>query len=370
MSDVDGIVREARPQDNAALMDLAARCAMEGDVSLCVDRRPDFFALSRLAGDSWLVGVLDGADGPVACVGVARREVYLHGKPANIAYIGDLKVHPAVRRRGLARILAAWAAEKAAQMTGPGGIGLCTTLAGNMAAEGVLCEVTGGGPAHVPARPRATIRSHSIQLLWARRPPASDLVVEPAGRADLADMAELWRQVAPSRQLAPVRALEWIDDAVGLAVSDYLVARRPDGSVAGFLGLWDQHGFKQMRVVAYSRRLATVRLAFNTAAPIARSPRLPAPGGELRYRTVVNVCVGPGDVATLRTLLFQAYGRLRGQGCSFFTIGLDTRDPLTTALRGLHAQHTDVTTFVDQIADRGTDLDLGLGPLHFEIATV
>ena len=73
-------------------------------------------------------------------------------------------------------------------------------------------------------------------------------------------MGALWRAVAPARQLAPAldaeRLAAFIDAAPGLAIEDYLVARRADGRIAGFLALWDQRLLKQLRVLGYSRRLS------------------------------------------------------------------------------------------------------------------
>ena len=66
-------VREAVPDDNRALVDLAAACPMEGDMSLCVHREPDFFALSRLEGEPWHVGVVEDAGRPIAISARASR---------------------------------------------------------------------------------------------------------------------------------------------------------------------------------------------------------------------------------------------------------------------------------------------------------
>ncbi|MBO3749252.1 GNAT family N-acetyltransferase [Streptosporangiaceae bacterium NEAU-GS5] len=359
-------IREARPSDNAALVELAALCPMQGDMSLCVHREPDFFALSRLAGDDWRVGVAEGPDGrPIACAGVARREVYIDGAPTRIAYIGDMKVHPAHRRQGLARALGRWAREAAADLAGEDGLGVSTTLAGNTAVHNLLWSFAADG---VRATPHAVIRSHSIPLLWRRRLPATDLLVRQAGPDDLPEMTALWKRVAPARQLAPAGIEPWIGAAPGLTIFDYLIALRPDGTPVGFLGLWDQHAFKQMRVTGYSARMAVVRALFNAAAPLAGAPRLPAAGGELRYRTVVHPCAE--DHETLRALLLHACHQLRGHGYSFLTIGLDVADPLARAVRGLGAQPTDVTALVGPIATDPYRRLLGDGPVHFEIATV
>ncbi|GAA1371150.1 GNAT family N-acetyltransferase [Catellatospora chokoriensis] len=344
-------VRDARPEDNAALVDLAARCSMAGDLSLCIDRRPDFFALNRIAGQAWRVGVVDGDDGPIGCVAVARRPSYIDGHQAPLGYVGDLKVHPAHRRRGTARVLAHWAHDAARQLAGPHAPLIGTVLAGNDAVDMLRRQVEPG------VRRRATIRSHSIDLLTRRAIPPGDLSVTPAALADEPDMVELWHHLAASRQYAPVCESFPLDRPD----LDYLVARRPGGELAGFVGLWNQHDIKQMRVTGYSTRLAAVRVAFNLAAPLLRAPRLPRAGEELSYRTVVNPCAP--DPQTLRTLLRHACNRLHGQH-SFLTIGLDVRDPLAAALTGLRAQPTDVDLLtLGGPAERDT-------PVHFEIATV
>ena len=52
------LVRDAAPSDNAALVRLATACPMRGDLTMCMDREPDFFALARLEGERWRVGVV------------------------------------------------------------------------------------------------------------------------------------------------------------------------------------------------------------------------------------------------------------------------------------------------------------------------
>jgi GNAT superfamily N-acetyltransferase len=343
-------VRDAVAQDNGALMALAELCPMNGDLALRIDRRPDFFALNRLAGDRWRVGVVDGDNGPIGCIGVAARPAFVGGRSGRLAYVGDLKVHPAQRGRGIGRALAAWALSAAQEMVGEGDPMMATVLAGNTAVDRLQETFVPG------ARRRATIRSHSISLLFKRGLPRTALNVAPATTADLPAMAQLWQRLAVSRAFAPIL------NSFPLASPglDYLVAQRPDGELAGFLGLWDQHHIKQMRVVGYSPRLAAARVAFNLAAPLFAAPAMPPPGGKLSYRTVVHPCAIDPEV--LRTLLLHAYARLRGR-YSFLTIALDTRDPLTGALSGLLAQPTDVDLLV--LGGPADDR-----PAHFEIATV
>jgi GNAT superfamily N-acetyltransferase len=359
------------PGDNPALLALAEACPMEGDIGLCIRRRPDFFALNRLEGDRWRVGVVDGPDGrPVGCVATAERDVYLHGRPSPSMYVSDLKVHPRHRGTGAADVLTTFARQECLETGGEGVPTFLTILAGNRAMERRL-----QGPRGLPHLHRiATLRSHSVSLLWPRRPPASPgLRVERGEPDDIEEMAALWQGVAPGRQFAPVHdaasLARWIDRAPGLDASCYRLARRADGRLVGFVGLWDQSSFKQTVVIGYSRRLASFRLAFNAAAPAMKTARLPPPGGELRHLSAVQVCVPSDSPEVLRALVVDAYNDLRGSGYSFFSVGLDVTDPLSKALSGLLAQPTDIWACLATV-ENSQSPSLDGRPVHHEIALV
>jgi hypothetical protein len=215
---------------------------------------------------------------------------------------------------------------------------------------------------------------HAIPLLWPRAEQVAGLRVSAARDDDLDEMGALWNRVAPRRQLAPVlgpaRLQAWIANAPGLAIDDYLVARRADGRIAGFLALWDQHLIKQLRVLAYSTRLAAVRAALNALAPVTRTPRLPVAGAVLPSLAVLHCCVPADEPEVLRALLLHAHAARRGSGYLFLTLALDRRDPLRVALRGLLAQPTVVGAYATTAAGRWTGAPLADRPLHFESALV
>lgn len=363
-------VRDASPADNDALVDLAQRCPMDGDIGLCVNRRPDFFALNRLEGKNWRVGVVDGPDGTVTgSIAVAERLVYIDAKPQRTMYVSDLKVDPAHRGKGAADALVAWARDHCSAHGDV--LTFLTILAGNRSMQRRL-----SGPRGLPSVHHfATVRSSSISLLWRRRVPRLDRMRVARGTPDdLDDMGALWQQVAPGRQFAPVHnaasLTAWVDAAPGLEISSYWLARSLDGQLLGFVGLWDQESFKQMRVTSYSRRLAVVRRLFNAASPLVGAARLPPPGGSLRYLTAVHVCVPPTRPDLLRSLLLHAYNELRGRGYSFITIGLDVQDPLRSAVSGLLEQPTDVWACIANADGPYDGPALDSRPVHAEIALV
>ena len=364
--------RQALPGDNAALVALAAACPMEGDIGLCVDRSPDFFALNRLEGETWRVDVVDAADGGLAgCIALARRRVYLLGVEREVMYIGDLKVHPQHRGSGAAEALIHHALQVCREMGGDDVPTLVTVLSGNAA-----IERRAGGPRGSPPWTRfARLVAHSVSLVWKRRVPAvAGMRVERARAADLAAMAELWRSLAPARNFAPAFAPggfeAWVEQAPGLQCENYWLLRGDDGRIAAFLGLWDQETFKHTLVVRYSRPLAAFRLSYNLLAPLVGAARLPGRGSPMRFLTAVHVCVPPDRPDMLRALVLSAYDALRGRGYAFFSVGLDAKDPLSAAFDGLLGQTTQIDAYVACPAGRYGGPPLDGAPLHFEIALV
>ncbi len=366
----DFAIRDATPADNEPLIALAAACSMLGDISLRIDRGPDFFALNRLEGQCWRVGVAERAGMIVGCVAISERLAYVNARERRTGYVGDLKVHPAHRDTRIADELSRYA-ERACELLPPTAPVMITVLAGNRAMERRL-----PGPRGVPVLRRiGTIRTHSIPILWRRRvnDPGS-IRVAPAGWTDIDEMAALWSRVAPLRQLAPVLSAsamaEWILAAPGLDISSYRLARSSNGELLGFLAMWDQRVFKQLTVVAYSTRMKAARSAFNLLVPTVGGERMPRPGSPLNCVSIAHICVPADKPRVLRALIISGYNEQRGSGCSFMNVGMDRRDPLSAAVDGLFAQPTDVNAYI--VAPRRGVMPEHLDerPLHNEIALV
>ncbi|HEX9128482.1 MAG TPA: GNAT family N-acetyltransferase [Gemmatimonadaceae bacterium] len=366
----DFAIRDATPADNEQLIALAAACSMMGDISLRIDRGPDFFALNRLEGQCWRVGVAERAGKIVGCVAISERLAYVNAQERRTGYVGDLKVHPAHRDTRIADELSRYA-ERACEPLPPPAPVMITVLAGNRAMERRL-----PGPRGVPVLRRiGTIRTHSIPILWRRR--ANDpgsIHVASAGWTDIDEMAALWSKVAPLRQLAPVLTAsamaDWILAAPGLDISSYRLARSSNGELLGFLAVWDQRVFKQLNVLAYSARMKAARSAFNLLVPIVGGERMPRMGSPLNCVSIAHICVPADKPRVLRALIISGYNELRGSGCSFMNVGLDRRDPLSTAVDGLFAQPTDVNAYI--VAPRRGVMPEHLDerPLHNETALV
>jgi Acetyltransferase (GNAT) domain len=363
-------VREAVAADNAQLVALTSACPMRGDLTLRMDRGPNFFALHRLEGERSQLGVVERTGKVVGCISVSEREVYLNGRKSSTGYVGDLKVHPLHRDTATADALCMYATAQCGKLP-VGSPTLVTVLAGNKAMEKRL-----SGPRGLPSFQKlTTIRAYSISILWKRRLRAlAGMTVERAQWRDLHSMAALWQETALQRQFAGVldsaAMARFIERSPGLEISSYLIARSRSGQLLGFLALWDQSAIKQMYVESYSPRLSLVKKCFNAVAPIIGSEPLPESGEPLRHQTVFQVCVPPDRPDVLRSLLITGHNELRSSRCSFFNVGLDIRDPLSCATEGLLGQPTDVNAYITYTSNPGHVSTLQGLPLHYEIALV
>ena len=366
----DLVVRDAALRDNASLLRLAARCPMRARVTLCVQRAPDFFALSRLQGDSWqLLVAEDRHAGIVGCIGIAERCVWLNGKPMRAMHVSDFKVDPEFRGRGVADRLTTAARVRCATVS-PDIPVLLAALVGNRPMERRI-----PGPRdQPPLTPFGTVRVHTLFALGrstTRR--RAELAVRAAGPADLDAMAALWTRVAPGRQGAAVfdaRGLaDWIRAAPGLAATDYLVAvRGPE--LIGFVGLWDQRGLKATQVLGYGTAVAAARGCYNLLARWLHVPPLPSIGGTLHALHAIHVCVPASEPDALRALLAEGCRRCARLGMPCLEIGLDPRDPLAAALARVPGVRTDVRCFITTPRGRYAGPSLDTRPVHFETALV
>lgn len=133
----DLCIRTGQPSDNAALLELASLTPMEGRISFRTDRRPDFFRLLESRG-SFVLLVAESNGKLVGSVSATGMNVYVDGKPSIGYYIGDLKVHPDARGKGVAFALAKALSQKLEERTAT--CFLSAVIAGNHAPKRFLAE--------------------------------------------------------------------------------------------------------------------------------------------------------------------------------------------------------------------------------------
>jgi predicted N-acetyltransferase YhbS len=99
------IIKEATRADNEGLVYLTSLAPMKGDISIRIDRRPDFFRLLEMRGSSFVM-VAELNDNIIGSFSASAVNVFIDGKPETVHYLGDFKIHPDYRKSTVAMRLA------------------------------------------------------------------------------------------------------------------------------------------------------------------------------------------------------------------------------------------------------------------------
>jgi len=90
-------IREATVADNPGLINLTSLTPMKGEISIRIDRHPDFFSLLRLRGNC-IVYVMEKEEQIIGSFSAAEVNCFINGKESIVYYVGDLKIHPIVQK--------------------------------------------------------------------------------------------------------------------------------------------------------------------------------------------------------------------------------------------------------------------------------
>jgi predicted N-acetyltransferase YhbS len=324
-------VRLATEADNEQLLALTRACPMEGSISLCTERDPNFFALTELQGDPTYVAVAEDGEGRIiGCASLAFRRVYLDGRETPCLYAGDLKVAPGARGSAVVYRLHELLDKAVREL--PVDLGYTSILVGNSAAE-ALAGSRRGMPLY---RPLGRVRICAlVGASLGRRQPNG---VTPATHDDLPELVALLNGFNAGHNFAPVwteSELAHVLEAPGLTLDCFHIARE-GGRIVGALAAWDQCAFQRTRVLAYPRSLALYRALRDLAAFVRGGPRLARSGDVLRQLSITHIAVEGSDPAVLRRLLASVWRQSGGR--FVLTFGLAEGHALLDGLVGFRVR--------------------------------
>jgi len=319
------VVRAAGASDNEGMLALIRRCPMQADISLIIERDPDFFALSRARGDAHtFIAEIDGA--LVGCLSAWRRDAWISGRPGSVCYIGDLRVSPEYRRRGVAHQL---------------GMAMCK-FQGELPVVPYLLAMGDGNTAVAPvaatfgAVGQPIARLTSWQLLPVMRLKiAADIDIGTAEERDVLELTTLLDDFYRSRDFAPVFSAGGLHRLIaaspGARLSDYLVARRK-GRIVAALGVWDASAVKRTRVVGMPLWLRGLCAIGRGASRLAPLPSFPGQGTLLHVRYIRHAAFASGEGPALANLVRSAVNATRDRGEHFLLYTCVDMDTLRLAV--------------------------------------
>lgn len=323
--------------DDAGLRNVLAQTPMPGAISVGFRREPSYLAAAIVEGRfRQAIAARDITDGQI--VGLGARSVslrYVNGQPAPIGYLSSLRILPAHRNGSL--LARGYRFLHHLHEDGRTPLYLTTIAEGNQRAISLLSSGRAGLPNYHFA---GHYHTAAIPRRRARCTETISTEIRPATAGDLPAIVAFLNQIGPLRQFFPCYCEEDFCSEQGLLRGlrpmDILLAFR-DGRLAGTLGAWDQHRWRQTVVHAYSRTLRWGRPFYNAWASLRGAPRLPRPGEPVRCLAAALPVVAGDDPALFRSLIEAALERMADGPNEHLLLGLHQRDPLLDVLQSFSA---------------------------------
>ncbi|RIX47524.1 MAG: GNAT family N-acetyltransferase [Rhodocyclales bacterium GT-UBC] len=301
--------------DDADLRAMLRSNPMPGWVTLSLEREPSWAAGQNRFGRERVVIARDGttAVGMYAC---AEHPVHVDGRPANLGYLGGLRVNPAYRHR--LRVLRAGYAS-IPRLSGIANPNLWYTsiAAENRPARRLLEAGLADLPRYVALGEMLTLalpKSRGKRLGRWRPIQASE------GQA----LCRVHNASAARFQFAPVLTPE------GMATTGAtFFVTGESGCIDACMAIWNQQAYKQVVARAYRPALAAALPLYNAWARLARRIALPRLNQALDQSFLAFFAPGSDDAATLIPLIQDALAICPSQ---VLTFGCHAAHPALPAL--------------------------------------
>lgn len=325
------MIRTAEPHEDAALRELAGQ-PMGGAISLSMTAEPSLFASLPVHGHDPRVVVAEQGGRLVAMGVIAKRRVFVNGAPAEIGYLGGLRIEPSSRNG----MVLARGYERFARMHSQGlrvPFYLTSIMDDNRAALGTLTSGRAGLPVYSEIGPYHTVLTPARRLPKAKRAGQGDTALGPEiGWARILRFLNEW---GSRKQFFPVCEESDFGGGAGLYrglhLSDFLAVKRGQ-ELLGVLGLWDQRPFRQVCVARYSPSMDLVRRAADVLLPACLIPKFPAPGTPIDLLYAASVVVRDNDPEIFSRLFGEAIHQAWARGAALVAMGLFPEDPLAKVL--------------------------------------
>jgi hypothetical protein len=369
----EATVRLARRDDSAGLAELFARVVLDSDLSLSVERDPDFFALYDMEMPEREQVVFTVELGPTL-EGVASflgRDAYLHGQRMRTAYMSDLRMSPKVSGKVFGKLMG----ERHAEASRALGADLMYTVVfdSNKAGQKALVERNPRFPDKPWYNP---LRKFTIQSLHFLQPRPLRRARHKVRVATARDVDAITALLAADHKQRPFGYV--FDDGLlerrlknwpRFGIERFYLAVDAADNILGCVAPWDAVDVKRYRVVGYKGDMRWVKRGYNLAARALGAQPLPEPGGLLRYLYLTHVCVPSEDPGVMASLVDAVYAAHWGRGYCFMSSYVERDDPLKAAYRGYVTSGLPATLYAVTPHDQPLDVrTLGTGRPGFEMS--
>jgi len=297
---------------NEQLLALTRACPMDGNISIVIEREPDFFALLAAKGDYRVL--LARVNGEViGTFALVIKEAYINQKSHRTGYLCDLKIHPDYRDKSVAfrlmKLMAAQLKELSLDFT------FCVIASGNTKVEKLLMGRLG-----IPGGTRVA-DFRVFQLLPKKRSPAKVAIQEYSqnhSHTTLDLLNHYYQKYQFSTILSEEKSIIG-DKAWVICENEQPVA---------FLSIVDMKSQKQNKAIKIPAYLKAVLALANVFWPRIKTPK---EGDAISILNIQYLAHAPGHEKQAMALVKQARHYAYQKGYTFLSYGMDARNTLIKA---------------------------------------
>ncbi len=325
-------IRIANQSDNNQIIDLIKKYpTSSSSLSYVVDRSPNYFKLSEFQGYDYRTLVAE-ANKILGTLFISFDKVYLENIPQNIAYTGDLRVEPFIRRTGIADNLMQEGVRIIKNTLGENPNIFTCVLKDNIAGLKKNQNLARDGFANM--QKVAELRSYFMFPFYLKNIKNKNYNVRFATENDIENMFNLWQLINSKKNLARFFDLNsfnnWINNTDGLGINNNILAEK-NNEIVGFMGLWNQNKTRRIIIHSQNSQIKFIRKFWNIGSKLIGIPQFPKSGQELNFYNITNLCIKENQC--FEQLIYNAFKHVRRNNSMFLALCLDVKDELNKELK-------------------------------------
>ncbi len=310
--------RLASIEDNNQLIELTSSAGMPGETGLRIDRKPDFFCLLALRGETKVFVAVE-ENSIIGCICVSLQQVYVGEQVFPIQYVGDFKVHESYRNKGI-------------------GLQLCNRMADYVIGTGadlVFLNVSKGNTKpmsffknrpNVPDFENIGIFKVHQFIGKKRKSDHSEDIVQLTPVND--KIIEFFNSHYKKYQLGSFITREKLHNTSLFTIQN-------DQGIIAAMCLTDMMGVKQNVVTRLSLKMKILLSVLNFFSRLLGLSKMPTLNEPVRMMYIKYLAVNNHDPHQVKLLINHARNIVYEKVYSFVSIGLHEKDPLNRCASGL-----------------------------------
>ncbi len=324
---------------DAAIRALLRDTPMHGQISVSIEREPNYFAAVPIEGPEHhtIVAIEDGQ--LIAMGRISARERFINGRPMRIGYLSGLRLRSSHHGRASIVRKGYQFFHQLHQQSGPP-IYLTSIIVDNLPARRLLESGLKGMPTYrflgdfvtLAIGRRRTTELFKPTVKARRRFREKHLRLAYGSVKIVPAIIGLLNADQQKYQFAPSWSAQDLS-LPGLSPADFRLACGPDGSPVASTAIWDQQRVKQTVLRGYSPQLRRMRPILNAGAILLGRPRLPAVGQPVSSAYISHVAGDLGQPDLVEQFIRLLHGPAQTLGIDYLLAGFDARDPRLQHLR-------------------------------------